>query len=48
MTRPPTPAAAPAAKPKKQKGPAPVTGGSVGSLSDGYAANQAEDLAATC
>ncbi len=42
------PATEPAAKPKKQKGPAPVTGGSVGSLSDGYAANQAEDLAATC
>ena len=40
-------APAPAAtEPKKQKGPAPVTGGSVGSLSDGYAANQAEDLAA--
>ena len=38
----------PAAEPKKQKGPAPVTGGSVGSLGDGYAANQAEDLAATC
>ena len=37
-----------AAEPKKQKGPAPVTGGSVGSLSDGYAANQAEDLSAVC
>ncbi|GAA2125774.1 LCP family protein [Nocardioides bigeumensis] len=43
-----TSTAAPAPKPKKQKGPAPVTGGSVGSLSDGYAANQAEDLAASC
>ena len=32
----------------KHKGPAPVTGGSVGSLADGYAANQADDLAATC
>jgi LCP family protein required for cell wall assembly len=43
-----TGATAPAKKPKKQRGPAPVTGGSVGTLSDGYAANQAEDLGASC
>lgn len=37
--------------PRKRTGPkpdAPVTGGSVGSLSEGYAANQAEDLASAC
>jgi polyisoprenyl-teichoic acid--peptidoglycan teichoic acid transferase len=35
--------------PKKQpRAPQPVTGGSVGSLAEGYAANQADDLAATC
>jgi LCP family protein required for cell wall assembly len=28
--------------------PAPVTGGSLGSLSEGYVANQSEDLAAAC
>ena len=28
--------------------PAPVTGGSVGSLKDGYAANQADDLGSVC
>jgi len=32
----------------KRTAPAPVTGGSVGSLADGYAANQADDLASTC
>jgi LCP family protein required for cell wall assembly len=42
------------AKPGKPEAPAtttpvtPVTGGSVGSLSQGYAANQAEDLGAAC
>jgi polyisoprenyl-teichoic acid--peptidoglycan teichoic acid transferase len=39
--------AAPAKK-KKRKPPAVVTGGSVGSLSDGYAANQSEDLDSAC
>lgn len=32
----------------RRSGGQPVTGGSVGSLSDGYAANQSDDLAATC
>jgi len=32
----------------KPSAPDPVTGGSVGSLGDGYAANQADDLASTC
>ncbi|WP_182524299.1 LCP family protein [Nocardioides dongkuii] len=36
------------AAPKKPAGEAPVTGGSIGSLSEGYAANQAEDLGAAC
>ena len=45
--------AAPAPKPKgrKQQSAAttqPVTGGSIGSLKEGYAANQAEDLGSTC
>ena len=31
-----------------RQAPAPVTGGSVGSLGEGYAANHADDLAATC
>ncbi|MGI8646442.1 MAG: LCP family protein [Nocardioides sp.] len=49
----PAPGAGPAAPttpaPKvKRTAPAPVTGGSVGSLADGYAANQADDLASTC
>ncbi len=35
-------------KAKKQQAPESVTGGSVGSLGDGYAANQADDLASTC
>jgi len=39
---------APATKKAKPKGPTPVTGGSVGSLAEGYAANQADDLASTC
>ena len=41
---------APAPAPKRRKAAATtdVTGGSVGSLKDGYAANQAEDLAASC
>lgn len=33
---------------KRKQRNAPVTGGSVGSLSTGYAANQADDLGATC
>lgn len=33
---------------KKPKAPESITGGSVGSLGDGYAANQADDLASTC
>jgi hypothetical protein len=39
-----------AGKPKKDKPKPPtvVTGGSVGSLSQGYAANQAEDLDSAC
>ncbi len=45
-------AAPPTAKTKKAKkkaaGATPVTGGSVGSLNTGYAANEAEDLAAAC
>jgi LCP family protein required for cell wall assembly len=42
---------APAEKPKKAKKkgqPQPVTGGSVGTLGEGYAANQADDLASAC
>ncbi len=39
---------APAKPRRKPKGPEPVTGGSVGSLGEGYAANQSDDLAATC
>ena len=31
-----------------KKKPDSVTGGSIGSLSEGYAANQADDLAAAC
>lgn len=39
----------PAAKPKRKASPSQkVTGGAVGSRSDGYAANEAEDLAAAC
>ena len=39
-----------AEKPKKPKPPAnePVTGGSIGSLADGYAANETQDLGAAC
>ena len=39
-----------AGKPKKDKPkpPAVVTGGSVGSLSQGYAANDSEDVASAC
>jgi LCP family protein required for cell wall assembly len=33
---------------KRKKQPDSVTGGSIGSLSEGYAANQAEDLASAC
>jgi hypothetical protein len=47
------PAATPAdppASPRESPAPTPevVTGGSVGNLSDGYAANQTDDLGATC
>jgi anionic cell wall polymer biosynthesis LytR-Cps2A-Psr (LCP) family protein len=33
---------------QKRKRQTPITGGSLGTLSEGYAANQAGDLAATC
>lgn len=33
---------------KRKKNPGAVTGGSIGSLNEGYAANQADDLAAAC
>ena len=33
---------------RRTPAPPPVTGGSVGSLSDGYAANESEDLASAC
>jgi LCP family protein required for cell wall assembly len=36
------------AKPKKQKQPEAVTGGSIGSLSEGYAANESQDLDSAC
>jgi hypothetical protein len=36
------------AKQKKPKQPEAVTGGSIGSLSDGYAANESQDLDAAC
>ncbi len=42
------PDAAKAAKHKKKKSGQVVTGGSVGSLGDGYAANQSQDLGAAC
>lgn len=41
-------AEAPSGKVKKKVAEAPVTGGSVGSLSEGYAANQSGDLASAC
>ena len=41
------PAPAPATTPTPTRAPS-VTGGSVGSLSEGYAANEAEDLGAVC
>ncbi|UUZ61898.1 hypothetical protein [Nocardioides sp. B-3] len=47
----PTTEAAPPAKGGKAPvatTPAPVTGGSVGSLKDGYAANRADDLGSVC
>jgi hypothetical protein len=40
----PARAAGPGGKPRTDA----VTGGSVGSLAEGYAANQAEDLASAC
>ncbi len=42
------PDAAKAAKHKKKKSGQVVAGGSVGSLGDGYAANQSQDLGAAC
>ncbi len=42
------PAGDPAAGTKRKKRSGPVTGGSLGNLSDGYAANQSEDLATSC
>ena len=39
---------APPPSKKRRKNPASVTGGSVGSLSQGYAANQAEDVGSAC
>jgi LCP family protein required for cell wall assembly len=49
----PADAGTPAADPTRSPDPTPappevVTGGSVGNLSDGYAANQADDLGAAC
>ncbi|WP_114422256.1 LCP family protein [Nocardioides houyundeii] len=44
----PTTDAQPAAPQSTPSAPAPVTGGSVGTLSSGYAANQAEDLGSAC
>jgi hypothetical protein len=38
---------APAPKPKKKQ-QTTVTGGSLGNLSQGYAANESDDLAASC
>jgi LCP family protein required for cell wall assembly len=35
-------------KPQPKAPPAPVTGGSIGSLGDGYAANQTSDLSTAC
>ena len=42
------PAKATGGKKPKPGGTPSVTGGSLGSLSEGYAANQAEDLSAAC
>ncbi|GAB6983885.1 LCP family protein [Nocardioides pyridinolyticus] len=39
---------APKDKPRRKKSSASVTGGSLGSLSEGYAANQADDLGSAC
>ena len=44
-----TPTSTPSSTPTATPSPAPsVTGGSVGSLAEGYAANEAEDLGAVC
>ncbi len=40
--------APPAESKKKRKAPVSTTGGSIGSLAEGYAANQASDLGASC
>jgi LCP family protein required for cell wall assembly len=45
---PASPEQAPTTPKKQPRAPQPVTGGSVGTLAEGYAANQADDLAATC
>ena len=42
------PAASASAPRKKKRAPASVTGGSIGSLSEGYAANESQDLASSC
>ena len=42
------PPAASASGPRKKRAPASVTGGSIGSLSEGYAANESQDLASSC
>jgi polyisoprenyl-teichoic acid--peptidoglycan teichoic acid transferase len=47
-TTPETPAAPVEAAPEAPSTPEPVTGGSVGSLKTGYAANQSEDLGSAC
>lgn len=42
------PGDAPAARPRKARGDRPLTGGSFGSLKEGYVANQSQDLGASC
>ena len=44
----PVPATTDAAKHAKPRQPSAVTGGSIGSMSEGYAANEASDLGAAC
>jgi polyisoprenyl-teichoic acid--peptidoglycan teichoic acid transferase len=43
-----TQAPAPASTPATTPAPPPLTGGSFGTLKDGYAANASEDLGAAC
>jgi hypothetical protein len=40
--------ATPAKQRKRRKAPASTTGGSIGSLAEGYAANESDDLGASC